>query len=196
MRAIMGRRRIIDPEALLDAAERVVRREGAVNLTISAVAAEAGVSKATVLYDFRTKQALIAAVVARRLAADEARLRACIAEAAADPSVANPELAGRLRFAATQPEEQDLAAALTLCVAMASDDAVRGRIREFIRRDLAAFAPGCAGDPAPLMAFLALHGYLSLKYFDLYTFPPEVRDVIFASVAQMARTQRTTCDGQ
>lgn len=185
----MGRRRIIDSDALLDAAERVVQRAGAVNLTISAVAEEAGVSKATVLYDFKTKQALIAAIVARQIAADETRLQQCIREASEDPDVTDPELAGRLRFAASHPETQDRASVLTLCVAMASDDSVRDRIRAFVQKDLETFAPTCSNDPAPFMAFLALQGYLTLKYFDLYEFSPEVRDVIFDSVARMARTQ-------
>ena len=57
----MGRLRIIDRDAVLTAAERVVRRDGAARLTIEAVAAEAGISKASVLYDYKTKQALIKA---------------------------------------------------------------------------------------------------------------------------------------
>jgi AcrR family transcriptional regulator len=45
----MGRSRKLDREALLDAAQEVVSRDGASNLTIEAVAANAGVGKATVL---------------------------------------------------------------------------------------------------------------------------------------------------
>ncbi|MEE3100094.1 MAG: TetR/AcrR family transcriptional regulator, partial [Pseudomonadota bacterium] len=37
----MGRRRSVDRDALLDAAETVVRRDGAARLTLEAVAAEA-----------------------------------------------------------------------------------------------------------------------------------------------------------
>ncbi|HZB75928.1 MAG TPA: TetR family transcriptional regulator, partial [Solirubrobacteraceae bacterium] len=39
-------------EALLDAAIRVIRRDGAQKLTLDAVAAEAGVSKGGILYHF------------------------------------------------------------------------------------------------------------------------------------------------
>ena len=42
----MGRRRTIDRNAILQAAERVVHRSGAARLTLDAVAAEAGISKA------------------------------------------------------------------------------------------------------------------------------------------------------
>ncbi|WP_332717069.1 TetR/AcrR family transcriptional regulator [Pelagibacterium mangrovi] len=65
----MGRRQTIDRDALLDAAERVVEREGAAQLTIDAVAAEAGVSKGGVLYAFPTKDALIDAMFNRVFAA-------------------------------------------------------------------------------------------------------------------------------
>ncbi|KKB08330.1 TetR/AcrR family transcriptional regulator [Devosia chinhatensis] len=61
----MGRRQTIDRSALLDAAERVVLREGAGQLTMDAVAAEAGVSKGGVLYAFPSKDALIDALFNR-----------------------------------------------------------------------------------------------------------------------------------
>ncbi len=51
----MGRKQTIDRSALLDAAERVVLRDGAGQLTMDAVAAEAGVSKGGVLYAFPSK---------------------------------------------------------------------------------------------------------------------------------------------
>lgn len=63
----MGRKRVIDQQAVLDAAERVVGRDGAANLTIDAVAREAGINKASVLYDHKSKQALVEAVVDRAL---------------------------------------------------------------------------------------------------------------------------------
>lgn len=61
----MGRKQTIDRGALLDAAERVVLREGAGQLTMDAVAAEAGVSKGGVLYAFPSKDALIDAMISR-----------------------------------------------------------------------------------------------------------------------------------
>lgn len=61
----MGRKQTIDRGALLDAAERVVLRDGAGQLTMDAVAAEAGVSKGGVLYAFPSKDALIDALFNR-----------------------------------------------------------------------------------------------------------------------------------
>lgn len=61
----MGRRPTIDREALLDAADQVIAKVGVINLTIDAVAREAGVSKGGVLYSFGTKDALIEAMLKR-----------------------------------------------------------------------------------------------------------------------------------
>lgn len=52
-------------DRLLDAAEQIVARNGVSNLTLEAVAHEAGVSKGGLLYHFPAKSALIAAIVAR-----------------------------------------------------------------------------------------------------------------------------------
>jgi len=46
-------------DVILDAAERVVSREGSGRLTIDAVVRESGFSKGGVLYNFPSKQALI-----------------------------------------------------------------------------------------------------------------------------------------
>lgn len=51
----MGRRRTIDRDQLLDAAEAVIAREGAAGLTIDAVAKEMGITKGGVQYCFGTK---------------------------------------------------------------------------------------------------------------------------------------------
>lgn len=69
----MGRRQTIDRDGLLDAAERVVLRDGATHLTIDAVAREAGVSKGGVLYAFETKDTLIDTMM-RRVVADYERM--------------------------------------------------------------------------------------------------------------------------
>jgi AcrR family transcriptional regulator len=57
-----GRERIRNPKSkakILEAAERVVAKRGPANLTLDAVAAEAGLSKGGLLYNFPSKQSLI-----------------------------------------------------------------------------------------------------------------------------------------
>lgn len=81
----MGRKQTIDRGALLDAAERVVLRDGAGQLTIDAVAAEAGVSKGGVLYAFPSKDALIDAIFGRVFAAMDAIAAEFLAKAGETP---------------------------------------------------------------------------------------------------------------
>jgi AcrR family transcriptional regulator len=67
-------------DRLLDAAESVVAREGVGNLTLEAVAREAGVSKGGLLYHFPSKSALVTAVVGRLVARCESDQRQALAE--------------------------------------------------------------------------------------------------------------------
>ncbi len=67
------------PDRLLDAAEAVVVRQGIGNLTLEAVAAEAGMSKGGLLHHFPTKDRLVEGLV-RRTAEN---WRACCTEACA-----------------------------------------------------------------------------------------------------------------
>lgn len=53
------------PDRLLNAAEQVVTRDGVSNLTLEAVAKQAGVSKGGLLYHYPSKSALVTAIVAR-----------------------------------------------------------------------------------------------------------------------------------
>ena len=53
---------------LLDAAEAVVTRDGVRNLTLDAVAAQSGISKGGLLYHFRSKEDLAAAMIQRSIA--------------------------------------------------------------------------------------------------------------------------------
>ncbi len=62
---ILGFRMSTSKDRILDAAERVVLRDGAAHLTLDAVAHEAALSKGGLLYNFRTKEELIQAMVER-----------------------------------------------------------------------------------------------------------------------------------
>jgi AcrR family transcriptional regulator len=61
----MTRRPTQTRERLIEAANRVALRDGVGHLTLEAVAAEAGISKGGMLYHFRSKESLLAAMVDR-----------------------------------------------------------------------------------------------------------------------------------
>ena len=70
-------RRVSSREAILDAAEAVVLADGAAHLTLDAVAERAKISKGGLLYNFRTKEALLQAMIDRQVRRIEAsRLQA------------------------------------------------------------------------------------------------------------------------
>lgn len=74
-------RRARQREALLDAAERVLRRDGVAGFTVAAVAAEADLSKPALFYWFSGKERLLGELAARLLEAEAAALVAVVGAA-------------------------------------------------------------------------------------------------------------------
>ncbi len=74
-------------QTILDAAGAVLRRGGGRALTIDAVAAQAGLSKGGVLHHYGSKDALILALVARKLAELREGIAACEAQSRPGPTV-------------------------------------------------------------------------------------------------------------
>ncbi len=105
-------------DRLLDAAERIVARDGVNNLTLAAVASEAKVSKGGLLYHFPSKQTLIVAVVERL---------ACQCEGDHDKSLdGDTESAGRFTRAymqarLTPPKPSDVPIHTALLAAAGTD---------------------------------------------------------------------------
>jgi AcrR family transcriptional regulator len=125
----VGRKRTIDRDALLDAAEAVVMEEGAGKLTFDEVARRAGVSKGGVLYCFPSKQELVSAMVARDL--DRFR-RDVEAEGASTEDDVDTRL--RAHLAATRNEQTDLAVrAASLTAALAETRSHAQPVRDYYR---------------------------------------------------------------
>jgi AcrR family transcriptional regulator len=125
----VGRKRTIDRDALLDAAEAVVMEEGAGRLTFDEVAKRAGVSKGGVLYCFPSKQELVSAMVARDL---ERFRRDVEAEGATDEADLETRL--RAHLAATKNEQTDLAVrAASLTAALAETPSHAQPVRDYYR---------------------------------------------------------------
>lgn len=175
----MGRKRVIDQDQVLNAAERVVARDGAARLTLDAVAAEAGISKASVLYDYKSKQALVAALVDRSVAADNA-FNARMTEQL--DGAANATIRGRL-VAAAEPFPDDFrAVALNLCAALAQDGELRSTIQRNQAGVIKAIADNSANPRGALLAYLALEGLKLLESLDYHTWPKAERDRILREI--------------
>lgn len=117
-------------DRILDAAGRVLVRDGGDAVTIAAVAREAGVSKGGLFYHFASKELLVEGLVERYVAAFDA----LIAEAGTQPGAATRAYlrsAARPGTPAGQPVVALLAAAV---VHPRSLDALRERYRAWQRR--------------------------------------------------------------
>lgn len=180
----MGRRRVFDQQAILDAAERVVARDGATNLTLDAVAKEAGVGKATVIYDFKTKQALIEAVVDRAFQADAARHAGLEAELEGQDSRA---IRGRIRGGAQAPPEDFRAVALNLSAALVLDADLRRKMRASQASVVARVLATSASPRGAQLAYLALEGLKFLEHLDFHHFPPAERDRIVREIEWLSQ---------
>src|SRR5262245_58593813 len=73
------------PQRLLDAAEQIVARDGVANLTLDAVAREAGVSQGGLLYHYPNKSALVTAILERLATRCETRHAAAIGQDSHQP---------------------------------------------------------------------------------------------------------------
>lgn len=177
----MGRRQTIDRGALLDAAERVALREGAGQLTMDAVAAEAGVSKGGVLYAFPSKDALIDAMFTRVFAAFDA-----IADAVVAGSGDSPE--SRVRGHVLASRDADKLAterSIALIVNFIRSPQYRTGATKYYRGILDRLdTTGPAGRKARL-ALLACEGALMLRGFELYPLSEADWRAIHADIVEL-----------
>lgn len=160
----MGRIRKITSDIILDAAERVVTRLGAAGLSIDAVAQEAKVSKSTIVYDHKSKSALLRALIQRWLERETERQDLYIKEAADTP---NPELFGRIKVAERSISDTERAVALAIGASLSSDEDLQHYIRKWAEADIEILTSG-PKPQAALMAYLALTGFYNMKLCGYY----------------------------
>jgi AcrR family transcriptional regulator len=178
----MSRPRVIDQSAILDAAEAVVVRDGAARLTLDAVACEAGISKASVIYDYKTKQSLIKAVIERRIVEEEQKVESAI-QAIGD--AADARVRGRIAAAAEAPAGDVQAVALNLCSALAQDAELRSSMQQSYSQEVAAIEQTSSDPVAARLAFLALEGLRCLEYLGIYSWPEETRSQILREIEEL-----------
>lgn len=163
---------------ILDAAERVVMRLGAAGLSIDAVAQEAGVSKSTVVYDHKSKSALLEALIDRQMSAEKERTRAAVTECADTP---HPELFGRIAVAQRMPNDAEKAVALAVSTSVGSEEKLMQDMKDWTADDLRAMAAG-AKPKAAMMAYLALTGFYCTELFDFHSWNEAERNEIIDGV--------------
>ncbi|MCZ7450844.1 TetR/AcrR family transcriptional regulator [Agrobacterium rhizogenes] len=180
----MGRIRRIMKDDILDAAERVVVKLGAAGLSIDAVAQEAGVSKSTVVYDHKSKSALLEALIDRRMKIESDRQAQEVANAVDTP---HPELFGRIKAAEQSISDADRAVSMAISASVSQDEKVQKLMREWTRVDLEAISSGPKPEAA-LMAYLALSGVYVTELFAFHQWTEEERTRILEGVRTIYAT--------
>ena len=185
----MGRRKTVTVEQILDAAEIVVANVGPVGLTLDAVAKQAGIGKATVVYDFKTKQALIEALVKRIVEADNQFNQKEI-EKLQDKQDA--VLFGRINAAAQPFPEAFKDVALSLCAALAQNTALRNVIQENQTKVVADIMATSSNPRSARLAYMALEGLKLLESLDYFHWSETERQEIISDIRQLTRTPLKT----
>ena len=175
----MGRKRTIDQEQILNAAEFVVARDGAARLTLEAVAERAGVSKASVIYDFKSKQALIEAVIRRAVRNDNA-FNDGVTEGLGN--ITSSVIRGRIVAASEPFPDEFRAVALNLCAALAQDAQLRTAIQVNQAAVIDKIMKTSANPRGALLAYLALEGLKLLESLDYHTWPAPERTKILREI--------------
>ncbi len=174
----MGRKRTIDREATMLAIESVVRRLGVGGLSIDAVAKEAGISKSSVVYDFRNKAGLLAAFTRSRIAAHREQLDALQPQ----DDAPNRWLRGLLAATEQTPTEEEVSIAMVISSAMSSEEECHALMCEEIGDTMERVAREAEDPRRANLAYLALHGIKSLEFFGFCRFDPETRQELLNDI--------------
>ncbi|GGI30060.1 TetR/AcrR family transcriptional regulator [Bradyrhizobium guangdongense] len=170
--------------AALEAAIAIIARDGPGRLTLDAIARESGLSKGGVMHQFRTKEAVLKALLERQMAHFEEFSSAYMAKVSATSP--NPNLATQLatvREAATSPNS----AALALVAAIVENPGLMALPREREMKRMAAIREEAAD---PDLAMLRWAGAIGLLLSSLFGMSPLNRDEqqrLFARLADDAQ---------
>ncbi len=170
------------PEIILDAADALLLRNGARHLTIDAVAAEAGLSKGGVLHHFGSKDVLVAALVARKLASLRAGIDECgVTETGVPRSLARAMVA---HFRRNLCDDNEISRALL--VASIENPAALADYSGFVAERLERLAETEGRFGAGSVAFFAILGIAMARALGFHEFRPDQFDAVFAALDRIA----------
>ncbi len=179
----MGRKRTIDREATMAAIEAVVRRHGVSGLSIDAVAKEAGISKSSVVYDFKNKAGLLAAFTRSRLDAHSAHIEGNLP----DDGQPNRWLRSLLSCSEDSPTDEETSIAMIISSAMSSEEECHTLMCREINEVFDRVIAEASNPRASTLAYLALHGIKSLEFFGFRRFDPESRQQLLHDIYELLR---------
>lgn len=175
----MGRKKSIDRATTMNAIEAVVRQHGLAGLSIDAVAKEAGISKSSVVYDFRNKNALLAAFIENRMETKRAMVDD---RCQSHPDRTNPWMRSLLEVIAQAPSQEDMDIAIIIAAGMGSGDECRGVMQRRVAEDLETVLAEAENPRAALLSYLAAYGLLTMECFGFHHFAPDLRKRILEDI--------------
>jgi AcrR family transcriptional regulator len=167
---------------ILAAAAQLSRECGGGNLSLDAIAAEAGVSKGGLLYHFPSKAALMRALTEHCVEVFEAELEAAVEHRGSEETLLSAYV--RLSLASNAEASPDAAG---LLAALAEDPEFMKPLKAFKRRLLDRLTAGAGDSSSVIMTYLALEGLFSLKLFDLDVLTDHERQLAFDAMRAAAK---------
>ena len=170
--------------AALEAAIAIIARDGPGRLTLDAIARESGLSKGGVMHQFRTKEAVLKALLERQMVHFEEFSTHFMAEVSA--TSANPNLATQLatiREAATSPNS----AALALVAAMVENPRLMALPREREMERMAAIREEAADPDLAMLRWAGAMGLLLSSLFGMSPLSKDEHERLFARLVDDAQ---------
>jgi len=171
---------------ILDAAQRVVARDGAAHLTLDAVAKESGFSKGGLLYNFPSKEALIQGMLQRLIDNVEPKMQAFRDDVANEP---NPTLRAIIECIGCE-EIIDRNISMAILAAGAQNpqllDPLRSRYHEHYQSIL-------QESPDPDMALLlwaAADGLMFMSLLNMSPFPADKGEQLMSRLRLLAKDEQ------
>ena len=171
---------------ILDAAEAIVRARGVSGFTLEAAAREAGVSKGGLLYHFASKEALLAAMLARLADFVAEDFVLAIERLPPGPGrAARAMLAWGLEASEAEANERCDRAAAVFLAAFHHDPALLDPIRAVVAglRNAVAVDGLPPGHGMAIMA--AMDGLFMARIFGMYKLAPEERQAMHAALSRL-----------
>ena len=169
-------------QKVLDAAESLVMRQGIGSLTMDAVAAEGGMSKGGVMHHFRSKDALVEALVSRRLDLIESGLAQ---HRDGLPDGRARTLLGMALYGGEQYAD-DQGFPRALLVAAVENPQALGRFKALFADTMGAVAAEAGGRNLDTLLLFAVMGLLLTKTLGIGDLPPERAQDAFDAVRRWA----------
>jgi AcrR family transcriptional regulator len=114
-----------------------------------------------VVYDYKSKTALLEALIDRQFERDTARIESALVECADTP---HPELFARIKIAERALDDTERAVSMAITSSMSSEESLRQRMMKWLERDLLAMDSG-AKPEAARMAYFAFIGFSCHEWF-------------------------------